>query len=297
VVVGVGVASGLTSVASAAEPQQPSFPPPEEDTGIPRPPPPDDRLGHIYIMPNFGAIGVVGAFAPNTPTSSLLGLGYSFGAALGVGIGRYATFQIIGDRMAFGAPGNCNIGGCTGTSYSIGAGFTYHLTQVLAFDPWVSFGMAYRTTSVTIAQSATATVDGVFCQSGKLCPETFRGLDAARITLGGDFYPAPWFGFGPFLEVDIGTNLQRPVSNPPIGLPPNEYDGPRTYGLFQVGVRIALDPMRARYRRKAAPPPDPKEATAATALPLLGPRADAPPAVPLRSRVLADQPPAGTLRF
>ncbi len=240
-------ASSLSRVARAADPQQTSFPPPEEDNGVPKPMPPDDRTGHLYISPSFGVVGGAGAFGPLVPTNSLLGLGYAVGATLGLGIGRHGTIQLLGDRLAFGAPGNCNIGGCTGTSYALGVGFTYHLTQVLAFDPWASFGIAYRTTSLTVSQNATATVDGVYCPTGKLCPETYRGLDAARISLGGDFYPTPWFGFGPFMEVDIGTNLQRPVSNPPIGLPPNVYDTPRTYGFFQFGVRVAFDPMRGGY--------------------------------------------------
>jgi hypothetical protein len=245
-------ALALPATARAADPQQPSFPPPEEDTGIPRPPPPDDRTGHIYVAPSFGVIGGVGSFGPNLPTSTLAGLGYNVGAIVGMGIGRYATIQIFGDRAAFGAPANCNVGGCTGTSYALGLGFTYHLTQALAFDPWGSFGMAYRTTLFTVSQGSTAMVDGQRCVAGQLCPESFRGLDAARIAFGGDFYPTPWFGFGPFVEVDIGTALHRPVSDPPVGLPPNVTDGPRTYGFFQFGVRVAFDPMRSSYKKAPA---------------------------------------------
>jgi hypothetical protein len=237
-------------IASGAEPQGPSFPPPEEDTGTPRPPPPDDRTAHLYLAPSFGMIGGTGAFGPNTPTSNLAGLGYSIGAILGIGIGRYATVQVLGERSAFGAPANCNTGGCSGTSYAIGLGFTYHLTQALAFDPWASYGVAYRTSTFLVSQASPATVDGHFCQQGELCAETYKGLDVVRLAFGGDFYPTPWLGFGPFIEMDIGTNLHRPVSSPPIALPPNVFDGPRTYAFFQLGVRIAFDPMRARYQRR-----------------------------------------------
>jgi hypothetical protein len=244
------LAVGATArVASAAEPQQPSFPPPEEETGTERPPPPDDRTGHLYIAPSFGVIGGTGAFGPNTPTSNLAGLGYSVGAILGVGIGRYATVQLLGERSAFAAPANCNTGGCSGTSYAVGLGFTYHLAQALAFDPWASFGMAFRTSTFRVSQAQTATVDGVMCVSGQLCSNTYRGMDVVRLAFGGDFYPTPWFGFGPFIEMDVGTNLHRPTSNPPVALPLNVFDGPRTYGFFQLGVRIAFDPMRAKVKK------------------------------------------------
>jgi opacity protein-like surface antigen len=245
------------SLAQAADPNQQSFPPPAEDNGVEKPPPPNDRFGHLYIAPSFGVIGGVGAFGPNVPTGSLLGLGYQVGLNLGLGIGRHGVLHVLGDRSAFGAPGDCNIGGCTGTSYTVGLGFSYHLTQALAFDPWASYAFAYRATSVTLSQNATARVDGKLCPTGALCPENYAGLDVARIALGGDFYPKPWLGFGPFIEMDLGTNYHRPTSQPPIGLPPNVTDGPRTYAFFQVGVRVALDPMRGGYRRKAsAPPPD-----------------------------------------
>jgi hypothetical protein len=243
----------VPSVARGADPQQPSFPPPEEDNGVERPPAPDQRYGHVYIMPSVGLTGPVGLAAPNVSLSTLAGLGYTFGGIVGLGIGRHATLQVFGDRTGFTSPANCHAG-CSGWSYSLGLGVTYHIAQALALDPWGSFGIAYRKSVFYGVEPAAVTVDGVACQPNQLCPLGYAGIDVARIAFGGDFYPLPWLGFGPFVEVDAGANLHRatPLASTGIPLMPLPFgvtDGPRAYAYFQIGVRIAFDPMRQRVMR------------------------------------------------
>src|SRR5262249_36601916 len=155
--------------------------------------------------------------------------------------------QVFGDHTTFTSPANCNEG-CYGWSYSLGLGLTYHLAQGLAIDPWGSFGIAYRKSIFYAVEPAQVTVDGHPCQPNQLCPLGYAGIDVARIAFGGDFYPLPWLGFGPFVEVDAGTNLHRAIpldttGKPLMPLPFNVTDGPRAYAYFQIGFRIALDPM------------------------------------------------------
>ena len=229
--------------AAAAEPQQPTFAAPEEDDGKERPFAPDQRTGHIYLSPIFGVVGAVGDAGPNIPLSSLISLGYSVGGILGLGVSRHATVQVFGERSAFEAPGNCRVG-CSGWGYSLGLGVTYHLSQALAVDPWGSFGMAYRRSIFQTMAPLTQTVDGTMCAQGAICSESYGGFDVARIAFGGDFYPVPWVGFGPYVEVDAGTNLGQPYVTPPVALPPNVSTGPRAYAYFHLGVRVTFDPIR-----------------------------------------------------
>lgn len=234
--------------ASPAHAQQPpqgqqpqSFGGEQEEVGVERPMPPDQRTGHLYLSGSFSGVGPVGEVAPLVPTQSVAGWGYDFGATLGVGIGRYGVLQAYGNRTVFSAPANCN-SGCSGLSYALGLSLVYHILQGIAVDPWGSFGMGYRTSTFSVVAPgySTTTNDTAI----------YQGFDWARIALGGDFYPVPWLGFGPFVEADVGTNLHTQTLTaqgspvPPVTLPPNVSDAPRTYGFLQVGFRIALDPLR-----------------------------------------------------
>lgn len=219
---------------AAAEPAKPAdaakAPPEEEveaDAGNRRAAAPDERKGHIYFGVAGTAVGPAGAMAPNTPSTALSQAGFGFGGYFGVGLGRHATIQVFGDRTFFLGPASCSAG-CSGRAYSLGLGLTYHLAQGLAFDPWASFGVAYRNSSF-VADPKIKTAFG------------YQGIDVARIALGGDFYPTPFFGFGPYLEADLGTNFLWHILGE---LPPDVKNGPRTYAFFSVGIRIAFDPLR-----------------------------------------------------
>jgi hypothetical protein len=204
----------------------------EPDAGEKRPAAPDERTGHLYFGASGTAMGPAGAMGPATPSTSLAVVGFGAGGYIGVGLGRHATLQAIGDWTKLYSPGTCS-GACGGETYSVGLGLTYHLAQGIAFDPWGSFGVAYRRTSFNA-----------------VAPSIYQGIDVARIAFGGDFYPVPQFGFGPYIEGDFGTNFRWAA--PPQGLPPDVNNGPRTYALFSVGVRIAFDPMRKASRSPAA---------------------------------------------
>lgn len=236
----LGVAGAMLHAASAAaaDPPKPAAPAPatEEvgpDAGSKRPAAPDTRRGHLLFGVGGTAMGPAGSMGPNTPSTQLASAGFGVSGFLGVGLGRHVTFQAVADWTKFLAPGACG-SGCGGRGYSVGLGLTYHLAQGIAFDPWVSYGIAYRTSTFNVIDPAAPT--------GPRVRQEYQGLDIARITLGGDWYPTPFFGFGPFLELDLGTNFRRPP--PLVALPPDVSDTPRTYALFQIGFRVAFDPLR-----------------------------------------------------
>jgi hypothetical protein len=217
------------------------------ETGEARAPAPDQRTKHLYFAVSGGVTGVAGSVAANTPSMSVAGTGFTFGGLIGIGIARYGTFQIFGDRTLFAGPAICS-DKCAGSAFTVGMGITYHIAQALAFDPWGSFGVAYRQ-STFYADPLDSTH----------ALRHYQGIDVARIAFGGDFYPTPFFGFGPFIEADFGTNLRTPKLIE--ALPPDIGSGPRTYAIFQLGVRVAFDPLRkgapspaAAARRKATSP-------------------------------------------
>lgn len=206
---------------------------------------PDERTGHIYLAGNVGATGALGtvpvatqAVTVATPLTDLVGPGLTAGGILGIGVSRHATLQLFGDYTAFSRSLTC-VGPCAGRSFAAGLGLTYHLAQGLALDPWGSYGIAFRQ----------ATFDAM--ESNDLLEKSrvFRGLDIARIALGGDFYPTPHLGVGLFVEGDFGTFLRMPVRTIPV--PTDTANGGSVYAHFQIGLRIVLDPLR----RSPAPTP------------------------------------------
>ena len=55
------------------------------------------------------------------------------------------------------------------------------------------------------------------------------GIDVARLGLGGDFFPTASFGFGPFIETDIGVRVDPDTTG---------------YAAFLAGLRLTFDPLR-----------------------------------------------------
>jgi hypothetical protein len=124
----------------------------------------------------------------------------------------------------------------------LGIGFVYHLAQGIAFDPWLSYGGGFR--SSTYKSSIAGGLPGGLTEAG------FLGVDVARIALGGTFYPLSGFGFGPYFEADIGANYGRPKVAAPGSCAKEDPSvtgrcdpGASAYAFFQIGVRIALDPL------------------------------------------------------
>jgi hypothetical protein len=205
------------------------------EAGTKRPASPDERSGHVLVQGRFGFSQPFGSIASSLPASSVVSGGPAFGVNLGVGLSRVTVLEASGSYAALPAASGCE--GCSGKSLDLGLGFVYHIAQGIAFDPWVSYGVGYRRAVFSGATGAT--------RAPLAFPDAaFHGLDIARIALGGDFYPVPAFGLGAFLELDAGTYLSRP----------EEGFGATAYGFFQVGLRLALDPLPRGARAAGVAP-------------------------------------------
>ncbi|HRI69730.1 MAG TPA: hypothetical protein PK156_36120 [Polyangium sp.] len=202
-------------------PEEVVQPPPEPGEGLPRSMAPDLRRGALLV--SFGT----GLFAPAYDTLPTLDLptafspGVAFRGALGFGLSRHVSMEVAGS-YGFLDPGeSCTT--CSGSSLNLGVALTYHLTQGIAFDPWASFGVNYRTMDLHIPGGRAADGSG-----------SYSGWDFARIALGGTYYPVSFFGFGPYLEASFGGFRLGPDGRTESGV----------YSFIDFGVRVTFDPLR-----------------------------------------------------
>ncbi|WP_437737996.1 hypothetical protein [Sorangium sp. So ce1335] len=193
------------------------------EAGTKRPAGPDERSGHVLLQARAGYSQPFGSLAAGQPVSERVSGGLAFGANIGIGLSRDAVLEASGSYALLSAAGGCN--GCSGQSLDLGLGLVYHVAQGLAIDPWISYGVGYRRAVLTWSEGSAA--------SPATSDHVFHGLDVARIALGADFYPVSPLGVGLFAELDAGTYLSRP----------GESSRAAPYGFFQVGLRLALDPV------------------------------------------------------
>ncbi|HEX4473450.1 MAG TPA: hypothetical protein VH142_00135 [Polyangiaceae bacterium] len=169
-----------------------------------------DTLGRHFALGAMAGLFVpFGSFQSGASQSTLLDPGLVIGVDAGYGISRTVVLGAYGDFALPQATDACR--DCKVTSIAVGPMIRYHLVQGLRFDPWLSAGAGFRRTSTKT--------------------ETFTGIDIARFELGGDWYPAPSFGFGPFMELGFG---EYTGSNTTI----------QTHALnaeFSLGLRVVFD--------------------------------------------------------
>jgi hypothetical protein len=229
-----GVAIALPSLAFGDEPATaPSTQAPEPGEGAVRPAAADDRTGHVYIRAGADLEIPSGFLRSQVAADDVIGLGLGIDASIGVGLSRHAEIDVSGTYALMQSGGRCPL--CSGDHAAANLGFTYHLAEGVALDPWARLGAGYRTADYENAAGGPAAL-----VSGR-----YHGIDFADLSLGATFFPTPSFGLGPFLAADVGTYVSRPAaSNGATG-------GPRAYAFFQLGFQLELDP--ARWIKKSAP--------------------------------------------
>ncbi len=201
--------------------QEPVEAPPEPNEGVARPYAPDLRRGALLVSVGTGLFAPAYGTLSGVDWTTTLGVGPGFRGALGFGIGRHVSLELAGSYGLLSAGESCTT--CSGTSMTLGAGLTYHLAQGIAFDPWASFGVNYRT--LTLIDPGRSAANGA---------GDYAGWDFAKFALGGTYYPASFLGFGPYLEASFGGFRFLPDSRTNAGV----------YAFIDFGVRVTLDPLR-----------------------------------------------------
>lgn len=233
------LATLVATIATGAHAQPPPHAPPatpdldEEngELGTRRPAALDRRGGHVPIAAKVGLAVPGGSIVSGVPAGQLFGVGPAFGGSVGIGLGRHATLDASGSYTLLSGTGRCEA--CGASAIDVGLGLTYHLAQGIAVDPWVSYGLGFRTATYEVpAGQSRAPVSG----------ERHHGLDVARLGVGADFFPIPSFGVGPYLEASLGAYLARPEPDP----------GGATYAFVALGARVVFDPVALGPERKPA---------------------------------------------
>jgi hypothetical protein len=195
--------------AQPAAPKEPAKAEPEDDEQA-VPPARDTVGGHFNVGLDAALVLPFGNVYDSIPQSRTMGPGLSLGGDVAYGVSRtvmLGAYVDVGLPSAEGAASKSNV-----TTIAAGPFVRYHLVQGLSFDPWVSGGLGFRRTSVGSS--------------------SYTGVDWFRFALGGDWYPAKNFGFGPFLELSAGTFFSQ---------------SPGTIGTkaldahFVIGGRIVFD--------------------------------------------------------
>lgn len=165
--------------------------------------------GHLAIAVDGGFSVPFGSLQSGAPQSDVLGPGWIFGAEATYGVSRTVMLGVQGSYAQ--EPGKGTWTGDTGSSLAVGPVIRYHLVQGTRFDPWLSYGIGFRNTSIG--------------------SHSFTGLDWAHLQIGGDWYATSALGFGPFLDLALGTFLG---SSDPLG-------SKAVNAHFAVGLRLVFD--------------------------------------------------------
>lgn len=220
--------------ARAQELQLPA--PPDDRPGTPRAAAADERGGRVFIAARGAAIAAGGSLASGFGAGDLVSWGPGFSGALGLGLGRHAVLEASGQYTFFSAAGTCP--GCSGSTWNLGLGLAYHVAQGSAVDPWVSYGLAFRATGLSTGPTTRDRLPG------RVPSVDYKGVDFARLAMGADFHPLQSLGFGPYVELDLGTYPSRPG--------PAQTEA-ATYLFIELGLRVSFDPVAlAGPKRPAA---------------------------------------------
>jgi hypothetical protein len=154
--------------------------------------------------------------------------GPGFALDVGIGVSRVVALGVWGQALSLSSSDECP--DCSASSLAIGPFVRYHLVQGLRFDPWLSAGVGYRST----------TLRGT--PAGNL---SYRGFDLLRLQVGGDWYPASMLGIGPLFELGMGIYTSKDAAAAPAtpdGTPSNgSIDEIAPFWQFISGVRLTLD--------------------------------------------------------
>ncbi len=205
-----------------------------EASGIAQPidaealPAPEDLVsGHVFLSAGAGLERPTGQFASGYDASPVSTWSRSFRGSATVGVGRGAALGVSTSYAPLAASDGCS--GCGGKTWTVGLELVHHVAQGFGIDPWASFGVGYRATSLTLDPSLASS--GLF--PGDATSLAYKGVDFARIGLGADFFPTRGLGLGLYVDADVGAYASRP--------------GPATtasvYAFLGAGLRVTVDPV------------------------------------------------------
>ena len=160
----------------------------DEPLPRPRPVPVDTRTGRPTLAAGIAYGRLFGSAEANVPLPSYASWGFLPTFTLSVPVSRHVAIEAWG---AFGSFNNhtADCPTCTAKTWTAGLGASYHLLDGTPFDPWFSAGVGWQQTSL---------------DNGYAIKLDYGGIVLPRLTVGSDYYPVKYIGFGPWLELQTG---------------------------------------------------------------------------------------------
>ncbi|HVU04696.1 MAG TPA: hypothetical protein VHE30_23235 [Polyangiaceae bacterium] len=180
----------------------------EEDEDVP--PAHDTVGGHVAVGAIAGYAMPFGSLDSRVAQTDVVGPGLFLGGDITYGVSRTVMIGAYGEVSLLSGEGIH--AEKDASSIAAGAMLRYHLVQGLRFDPWMAYGIGFR--------------------RQKVATDSVTGLDWARIQLGGDWYASSNIGFGPVLDLSLGTFLSAS---------PGTLESKSVNAVFVVGGRLVFD--------------------------------------------------------
>jgi hypothetical protein len=203
----------------------------EEEDKTPEPvitPPAENTLaGHVMVSAGAAWIVPFGSLESGVKQTDFLDGGPGFGLDIGIGASRVAVLGVWGQFLSLSSSDACP--DCSASSFAVGPFVRYHLVQGLRFDPWLSAGIGFRST--TLRGTSQGNV-------------SYRGIEWLRLQVGGDWYPAGMLGIGPVFELDMGIYSSKEasgVAQDPSGVVDDSLGDVAPHWQFITGLRLTLD--------------------------------------------------------
>lgn len=173
--------------------------------------------GRVVVAGALAAALPTGEFETGVSQRQFMGVGPLGALDLAYGVGSFFTVGAWWQYGRFGSGSSCS--GCVAGTLGVGADVGYHPLVVQAVDPFVTFGLGYR---------STAYGDGIN-------PDiTYSGFEWLRLQAGADWYLFRHVGFGAFVELDAGT-FEHKASTP--------LSGTAAHEQLLFGGRVAFDAL------------------------------------------------------
>ena len=190
----------------------------DDEPEPPLTPPAQDSLGG-HFMASASVLWAIpfGYVEDKVEQSRSMSSGPGLGLELGYGISRTVAIGAWGQALFLDESDDCVT--CSTRSLAGGLFVRYHLVQGVRFDPWMSAGLGFRTTTID---------PGIAGQ-----PEnTYSGIEWLRLSVGGDWYAFENFGFGPYFELDMGRYSARSTG---------DFGSAANHWHFITGARVTFD--------------------------------------------------------
>lgn len=199
---------GLANTANAEEAA------PSEPAPVPAVPFESDEVGgHVQVGISAGYAAPFGKLSKEQAHTDRAGGGGSFGLSLNYGLDRFVTLGAYGQYSLFWDSKNCP--DCSAAEWGAGLAVGYHLVQGLRIDPWISYGLGWRSLRAEDGGERTS----------------YGALEWMRLGMGTNWFLTSGVALGPFAQFSAATTVVVP--------------GGETAGAtdmrFLFGLRLGLD--------------------------------------------------------